>query len=339
MESKFLTIELETRKKGLSRSRCLMRKNLTSYEEVLELTKLSLKKKNLETLVTLAFLNPQAVADALEDEEAKKIVFEKGSHGAITPARLFCLVKGRLKEKEKKIFRRLAAKTVVKTSLRIASVHPGEKMRVKKSFRPYEREFNLEKTLEKILDKEPKTITYSDIVSERKVKGKASVALMLDTSGSMYGEKLVNAAIATAVAAYKLRNDEFSLIIFNTRAETLKKISQKVKIETLVEKILDLNPVGYTNIGDALEKGLEQLKKAKSKEKWGVLISDGVFNIGKDPRDIAKKFPKLYVLCLPDKWKVGRIICSSLAKLGKGKMTLMKSYNEIPTAINKLISK
>ena len=49
------------------------------------------------------------------------------------------------------------------------------------------------------------------------------------------------------------------------------------------------------------EKGLKELNKVKEKtrHKFGILISDGNYNRGKNPLDLAKKYPKLHVIGIP----------------------------------------
>jgi Mg-chelatase subunit ChlD len=99
---------------------------------------------------------------------------------------------------------------------------------------------------------------------------------------------------------------------------------------------LDLEAVGYTNIEDALKRGAEQLQGVRSRFKWGILLTDGVFNKGKDPRYLARDFEKLHVINLPGK-KWGENVCRDLARLGGGRYVGVPRYQDVPRALMKIL--
>ena len=49
--------------------------------------------------------------------------------------------------------------------------------------------------------------------------------LILDTSGSMYGRLLLNAALTSSVLAYNLEKEDYAIVLFNSTAMVLKKIN------------------------------------------------------------------------------------------------------------------
>jgi len=182
-------------------------------------------------------------------------------------------------------------------------------------------------------------IQYSDIVAiERRSRENIGV-LMFDTSGSLYGEKFRNAAMAVAILAYHLAREKYAVILFNTKATVIKQMDEKVKIDTLIDRVLESESAGYTNISDALKNGLKELNKEKRTEKFGVLISDGCFNRGVDPRPFAKNFFNLHVLSLPTEKAWGEAVCRDLARIGKGRYMAVKSVNQIPRILMKLLRK
>ena len=55
----------------------------------------------------------------------------------------------------------------------------------------------------------------------------------------------------------------------------LKPIKENPDVEKLIDKMLDLQPGGSTNIEEALRKGLEELDSLLQLDGTGVLITDG----------------------------------------------------------------
>ncbi|MHA1712752.1 MAG: vWA domain-containing protein, partial [Candidatus Ranarchaeia archaeon] len=155
----------------------------------------------------------------------------------------------------------------------------------------------------------PDPLTNDDILSIRRQPRAKAAILLLDTSGSMYGDKLPTAAITASVIAHHLRNDYYSIITFNRDATALKSFKQRtVDPEKLADSLLDLQPAGYTNIAAALraaQKQLNYLRKIPGGigpsplDTWTILITDGFTNRGPNPEPLAKKMPILHVIQTP----------------------------------------
>mgnify|MGYP000313860782 CR=1 FL=1 len=176
-----------------------------------------------------------------------------------------------------------------------------------------------------------------DIVSiERKDRLKTAV-LMFDTSGSLFGERFTTAALTVSVLAYNLSKDNYSVILFNTKARIIKHINEKIRAEALVNRILESDSAGYTNISEALKYGGIEIEKIKKRNKFGVLVTDGAFNRGGDPRPFLKRFPKLHVIALPSKHAWGKRVCKDLARLGRGKYAEVTHYKQIPRILIRLL--
>jgi Mg-chelatase subunit ChlD len=164
-----------------------------------------------------------------------------------------------------------------------------------------------------------------------------TAVLIFDTSGSLYGERFTTAALTVAVMAYNLARDNFSVVVFNTKAYVVKRIKERVKTDELINRILESESAGYTNISEGLKFAGLELEKIKKRQKFGILITDGAFNRGGDPRPYLKYFPKLHVLALPSKHDWGRRVCKDLARLGRGKYSEVSSYKNIPRILMKLL--
>ncbi|MBS7248219.1 MAG: vWA domain-containing protein [Candidatus Jordarchaeales archaeon] len=301
---------------------------------------MALKCGNLSAIKGLSKVNPVAVSDVFSCPDAALLVARRLSRGDVqSPVELYVLLRGNLRYKYRQIFRRLAKMAVLKTSLRISGRGLKGPLRRRVPYYPGLMEFDDESMIESFLEKG--YLSYEDVVGlESRSQAKSSV-LLFDSSGSMTEEKLFNAALSTAVLAYHMRNEDYAVIGFGTRAFTLKKIGERKDIGKVVEEILDIISIGYSNISDALSVGLKELSKVKHKGKrWGVLITDGEWNVGGDPTPLAAKFPTLHVIATPSKGKIaehGLKTCKELASAGRGRFMVVKNFSEIPRLLIKLL--
>jgi uncharacterized protein with von Willebrand factor type A (vWA) domain len=154
----------------------------------------------------------------------------------------------------------------------------------------------------------------------------------------MKREKIVIAAVTVAVLANKLRNEHYSVIVFRDHPRIIKSIEENLDVETLIDRILDLQSGGSTNIEEALQKGLEELDKLQHirvlQERMGILITDGWATVGGDPVRVAEKYLKLHVIRVPLGLGGGDpIMCEYIAKAGHGKYSYVHEFEELPQAI------
>lgn len=121
------------------------------------------------------------------------------------------------------------------------------------------------------------------------------VLLMLDTSLSMYGDKLARAVEAIDFFLHNLApEDEFNLVLFND--ETNLFAAQKVagtpeNIEKAMQFVKNSSLGGGTNLKKAFEKSLEQTKLLSQGEKQIVLISDANPTLG---TTLTKEIEKVF---------------------------------------------
>jgi len=285
-----------------------------------------------------------AATDAIDTDEGVRFFSEKAKESGEFMPEIYFFIRRPVSEKYKNIFRRLARQSILKLSLKITS--KGIRGQYKKTVPYYQigmPEFNIDETIQhnplKIYNK---SLSYRDIYGIERKRQKRKVVLILDTSGSMYGRLLLNAALTTSVLAYNMEKEDFAIVLFNSTAMLLKKINQKKQVIEIIDDILDSEAVGFTNIYIGLEKGLKELKKVKEnrKSRFGILITDGNYNRGDDPIILAKKYPKLHVIGMPAENDADRGIdtCRDLAQAGRGKFYAVKDYKEIPRALIELLS-
>ncbi len=333
-------LELEVVKKRKSASYFKKASSRLTHSDIAHLTKSAILEQNMEALSGFAQSNKYAVANALFSPEGMDFLqyhAEKSGDSSEIP-RLFLMLQRSAPTHYKEIFRRLARQTIIRTSLKITGRGLRGTVPQRAKYFPGMPEFDLQATIQNYLEKGG-TITYDDIVGIQRQKKRKNGVLIMDTSGSMYGDTLLNAALTTAVLAYHMREDFFSIVIFNNKAIVVKEMTNKRDLSWIVDQILDSEAAGFTNITQGLVKGLEELHKIKTREKFGIIVTDGAFNRGGDPKYIAKEFPKLHVIGMPNNEPHlnGEKTCRRIAKAGRGKYIPVEKYNEIPRTLVELL--
>lgn len=307
------------------------------FPKIKKLTDLAIEYDNIPALKGIAKSNQYAVAEALQSNEGVRMLERRAARGEGSAPELFFMLRSNFDPQYRKIYRRLARKSILKSSYRVVGRGLKGEIRIKTEYEPGMTDFDMDNLIEKYLLN--RYIQYSDIIAiERRSREKIGV-LMFDTSGSLYGAKFRNAAMAVAILAYHLAKEKYAVILFNTKATVIKHLDEKVKIDDLIDRVLESESAGYTNISEALKTGLSELKKDKHTEKFGVLITDGCFNRGNDPRPFAKNYFNLHVLGLPTDKAWGEAVCRDLARIGKGRFMRVSSLNQIPRILMKLLRK
>ena len=195
-------------------------------------------------------------------------------------------------------------------------------------------EIDVEATLDQIIEKNH--IEPSDVVVEKREPRKLAVALMLDASLSMSGDKLAIATAAIAVLAFRLKTVDYLLITFNDRPSVLKRVNQLRNLDDLISDLLDAHAGGYTNIEWALAKGKEELSLADTRNRVGIIVTDGNFTVGDDPSEAASRYKRLFVImteshdCQPG-------ICEGMARRGGGRMYAVANFDEIPRVLYRVL--
>ena len=188
-------------------------------------------------------------------------------------------------------------------------------------------EIDLESSIEQMLDK-TEYLPEDLALQSKRLKRTASV-LMIDASTSMSGDKLSMATASLGVLAYKLRYLDYGIVTFNDNAKVVKGIKERANLEFLVGDLLDTRAMGLTNMEEALKAGLRELDSVKAEDKIGMIITDGHYTIGRDPRQLAARYPRLFVIMIED-YDSKPDLCEDLATLGKGKMYKVADFTEIP---------
>jgi len=288
------------------------------------------EKKNSSTSTsTFSSNDQQRILDKIKQMMSLKEDEEIG----MTIARNFPFLMLKLNEQELHFAKNLATKVIIEKILRLLG-HARKPIEKKKlDYLPgLEGEIELEETFEKILGKD--NFDSKDIRLQLKEPKRLACSLMLDASLSMAGDKLALASASLAVLALKMKFFDFSVITFKDTAKVVKAMDEYMSIDRLIGKILEIPASGYTNIYDALNKGLIELNKSKSKGKLGVIITDGYYTVGPNPIPMASQYPNLFVLMVnSEQSTANEKLCSEMAKVGHGQLFSILNIEEVPNIL------
>jgi len=132
---------------------------------------------------------------------------------------------------------------------------------------------------------------YFDVLVEAcPVPGRArrqplDIALVVDTSGSMGGQKIAQArAAAHYLLSVLTASDRLSLVTYNTRVFIQFPLTAVTPANRswMARRVARIYPSGMTNLGGGLSVGTQQLTRAPERNSVSrvILISDGLANVG-----------------------------------------------------------
>ncbi len=307
------------------------------YDELKEIVIRAFNLSDAKLLTRIAEVNQIVVARVLSEslhEDLLDSIIERDPESSV---KLYRLVRWKLNERARALFRSLLSKVILRRSRILVSLL-GENGKARHYGR-YEigDEFEVELTIESLISsgKSIDHMSYDDVIAIKRRKRKGGLVIMLDASGSMSGSKILRAATTAAIASYFVDKGELSVIGFNNRAFFIKSINDKKNIMKVVEEILDIVPIGYTNMYDALRLALEEGKKLRNPSY--ILLTDGEYNVGGDPHTLAEKM-RLNVIYLSGNRNRGSRICRELAEAGGGKYYEVRDVRMIPNILTELLS-
>ncbi len=177
-------------------------------------------------------------------------------------------------------------------------------------------------------------ITDNDIWMSYSTHRRQAVVLTVDTSLSMTGEKLALTAVALAVVLLQFPDDPVGIIAFENEAKILKRPDERISLQMLVERFLDVPAQGYTHLEDGMKSALALTRTAgagaSGRPPSTVLLTDGKYTAGRDPGYLAPRFPHLVVLKM-GKERASLELCRELAKKGNGALREVDQLESLPS--------
>ena len=196
-------------------------------------------------------------------------------------------------------------------------------------------DIDLDGTLERLV--EHPVPEDEDIIVRERVRTGRSVVLLVDVSGSMRGERVRTAAATVGALAGELARDDLAVIAFWSDAAVLAHLGQHVRPAPLVEAMLQVPAGGLTNLAFPLQVALGELARVPARDARVLLLSDCVHNAGPDPRVFAARLPRLEVL-LDTTSEQDPDLARDLARLGHGRLRLVRTYRDVAPALSEIFA-
>ncbi len=267
-------------------------RQVEDMSRILELAKRAAEQTNLEGLRLIATNYPIVVAQVLNKIELSEQMLENLSSEELiqlysrTKKHLNFEIRKRMldklipfiTEKAKQIFQRGISSSVS----RYINYEPGNS-------------WEAEMTIEKMLSLGKLSPDYESIVAKEPFKRKKSIVICIDRSMSVL--KLIHQIVLMAsVLSLSVKKDNFAVIDFDSKAYLLKGMTESINHDVLVEQILNIESGGKTNLEEALNLAIDQIKFSSSREKIIYLISDLERTTGKNPLPVIQKIPDLRII-------------------------------------------
>ncbi|MFW9916367.1 MAG: VWA domain-containing protein [Candidatus Thorarchaeota archaeon] len=161
-----------------------------------------------------------------------------------------------------------------------------------------------------------------------------SVLLIIDSSYSMSGQKIVMAAAAAATICHLFEARDIGVVHFGTKGEIIKSFDEEVSAEALIEQIFALIPKGFTNVYAGLKVGLDELGARKQHRFTAILLSDCDTNTGKIPSIIAWKLRGLKIITIPP--SINDFMANLIARESRGEIFEANKVMDIPIILKKI---
>jgi Ca-activated chloride channel family protein len=119
-----------------------------------------------------------------------------------------------------------------------------------------------------------------------------NVAIVIDNSGSMSGQKIAQARDAAIAAVKRLRDDDIvSVVLYNSSVEVIVPATKATDRAQIIKKIKQVTAGGSTALFAGVSKGAAEVRKFRESESVNrvILLSDGRANVGpKSPRELER---------------------------------------------------
>ncbi len=143
-------------------------------------------------------------------------------------------------------------------------------------------DIDLDRTIEVLTERPVPEDT--DIVVRERMRPRRAVALIVDVSGSMRGEKVRIAAATVAALSADLAGDQLALVAFwSDAAAALAAGGARRRRRGMLDRLLRIPARGLTNVGFGLSVALAELERSSARRRTAVLLTDAVHNAGPGP--------------------------------------------------------
>ncbi|WP_205629333.1 VWA domain-containing protein [Jiangella muralis] len=231
--------------------------------------------------------------------------------------------------------RQIAARLAVPRPRRDVTARRGAGELASVRYRGGSDDIDLDRTLEQLV--EHPVPEDGDVIVRERVRARRAVALLVDVSGSMRGERVRTAAAALGALAAELSADDVAAIAFWSDAAVLAHLGERVSPRRLLDTLLRIQVKGLTNVAFPLQVAARELARVPARDARALLLSDCVHNAGPDPRPFAARLPRLDVL-LDTSGEHDADLGRDLARLGRGRLFRIGGYREVAPALGEVFA-
>ena len=166
-----------------------------------------------------------------------------------------------------------------------------------------------------------------------------NLAIVLDKSGSMGGDKIVKAREAACEAIRRLdAKDIVSVVAYDNRSEVIVPAQYVTEKEAIIARVKSIQPGGCTALFDGVSAGAAELKKFRGKCEISrvLLLSDGQANVGPSS---AEELGRYGALLMKDGIAVSTIglgvdynedLMTRLSQKSDGNSYFVENSNDLP---------
>jgi Mg-chelatase subunit ChlD len=203
---------------------------------------------------------------------------------------------------------------------------------VSRPYRGGSDEIDLDATLAALVDHP--VPTDEDVIVRERVRARRAVALLVDVSGSMRGERIRTAAATVGALAGELDSDDLAVIAFWSDAAVLQRLGVHRGPRDLLDEMLRIPARGLTNVEFPLRVAARELAGSRDRDVRAILLSDCVHNAGPDPRPAAAALPRLDVL-FDVSGEQDAELARELARSGRGRLSVTRSYRDVAAGLSR----
>ncbi len=132
---------------------------------------------------------------------------------------------------------------------------------------------DMDASLDSVLSTDPIDLSKG-LMARRTTKGRRSLFVLLDASGSMAGDKIVNAAVTAATMVMAFRDAPMGVVMFTSNSYIITSPENVVRdVDEVLTSILEVRASGGTMMGSAFEWALERASELRM-EKTFIIASD-----------------------------------------------------------------
>lgn len=174
----------------------------------------------------------------------------------------------------------------------------------------------------------------ADLVVHAWSRPDAALALVIDKSGSMGGDRLASAALAAAAAAWRGPVDH-SVLAFADRVIVIKAQDVQRHADEVVNDVFSLRGHGTTNLDLALRQAHAQLERSRARRRLTILLSDCEPTAGTDPLPAARGLEELAIIAPVDAADGAQ----AFATASGARLVLLEGPSDIPSAFATLLDR